>query len=281
MHEINRKNCERLQMTDFAPLDVDMIEAGLNTRLVAGKILLYKATSSTNDVAWEYAANGDNNGLCIFAEQQHAGRGRRGNKWLSAPGAGILCSILLLDMDDAGEMLTLTAAVAVAETIGKRLALEAKIKWPNDIFLNGRKVAGLLVESRPGRGGVDYVLGIGINCHQGRAFFENAQLDNPATSLDIETGLTVDRNRLACDLLNALDRWLNVMRTDTDSVIAGWTAAASLLGHHVVLEYNRRRFAGNCTGIDPARGMILQLDRGGVRAFPAAQTTILKQSTHL
>ena len=267
-------------MTDFAPLDIDTIEAGLNTRLVGNEILLYKATSSTNDVAWEYASNRDNNGLCIFAEQQHAGRGRRGNKWLSAPGAGILCSILLLDMADAGEMLALTAAVAVAETISGRLAQEAKIKWPNDIFLNGSKVAGLLLESRPGTKAVDYVLGIGINCHQDRAFFENAQLDNPATSLDIETGSTVDRNTLAADLLNTLDRWLNVMQTDTDSVIAGWKAAASLLGHHVVLEYNRRRFAGNCTGIDPVRGMILQLDSGGVRAFPAAQTTILKQSTH-
>ncbi|RKY08715.1 MAG: biotin--[acetyl-CoA-carboxylase] ligase [Planctomycetota bacterium] len=266
-------------MTDFAPLDIDMIEAGLDTSLVANKILLYKATSSTNDVAWEYASNRDNNGLCIFAEQQHAGRGRRGNKWLSSPGAGILCSILLLDMDDAGEMLTLAAAVAVAETISERLGREAKIKWPNDIFLNGRKVAGLLVESRPGRGVVDYVLGIGINCHQDRAFFENAQLDNPATSLDIETNSTVDRNTLACDLLNTLDRRLNVMQTDTDSIIAGWKAAAGLLGHHVVVEHNRRRFAGNCTGIDPARGMVLQLDSGGVRAFPAAQTTILKQST--
>ncbi len=267
-------------MTDFAPLDVDTIEAGLDTRLIANKILLYKATSSTNDVAWEYASNGDNNGLCIFAEQQHAGRGRRGNRWLSAPGAGILCSILLLDMNDAGEMLTLTAAVAVAETISERLGRGAKIKWPNDIFLDGRKVAGLLVESRPGRGAVDYVLGIGINCHQDRAFFENAQLDNPATSLDIETGSAVDRNRLACNLLNTLDRWLNIMQTDTDSVIAGWKAAASLLGHHVLLEFNRRRFAGNCLGIDPVRGMVLQLDSGGVRAFPAAQTTILKQSTH-
>ncbi len=267
-------------MTDFAPLDVDRIEGGLDTRLVANKILLYKATSSTSDVAWEYATNGDNNGLCIFAEQQRAGRGRRGNKWLSPAGAGILCSILLLDMDDAGEMLTLTAAVAVAEAVTGYLGQDAKIKWPNDIFLNGRKVAGLLLESRPGRGGVDYVLGIGINCHQDRGFFENAQLDNPATSLDIETGSTVDRNTLAADLLNILDRWLNVMRTDTDSVIAGWRAAASLLGHHVVLEHNRRRFAGNCTGIDPAKGMILQLDTGGVRAFPAAQTTILKQSTH-
>ena len=267
-------------MTDFAPFDVAMIEAGLNTRLIGNEILLYKATSSTNDIAWEYASNPDNNGLCIFAEQQHAGRGRRGNKWLSPAGAGILCSILLLDMDDASEMLALTAAVAVAEAVTGHLGQDAKIKWPNDIFLNGRKVAGLLVESRPGTTAVDYVLGIGINCHQDRGFFENAQLDNPATSLDIETGSTVDRNTLAGDLLNTLDRWLNVMRTDTDSVIAGWTAAASLLGHHVVLEHNRRRFAGNCTGIDPARGMILQLDTGGVRAFPAAQTTILKQSTH-
>jgi len=267
-------------MTNTGSLNVDMIKAGLQTRLIAKEILLYKSTSSTSDIAWEYASNRDNNGLCVFAEDQYAGRGRRGNKWLSLPGAGILCSILLLDMDVAAELLTLTAAVAVAEAVSGHLKDEAKIKWPNDIFVNGRKIAGLLLESRPGRKTVDYVLGIGVNCHHSRSFFENAQLDNPATSIDIETGSTVDRNALAGDLLNTLDDRLDVMRTDPDSIIAAWKASASLLGHHVVLEHDRKRFAGNCTGIDPAKGMILQLDTGGVRAFSAAQTTILKQSVN-
>ncbi len=265
-------------MTDFAAIDVDIIEAGLNTRLVGNKILLHKATSSTNDIAWEYASNPDNDGLCIFAEQQHAGRGRRRNKWLSPPGCSILCSILLLDTACAGELLTLTAAVAVTDAISKHLGHKANIKWPNDVFVNGRKVAGLLLESRPGPTAVDYVLGIGVNCHQERDFFETAQLHNPATSLDIETRSTVDRNILACDILNALEHWLDVMQTGPQDIIAKWKANSSLLAHHVVLEHDRRRFAGNCIGIDPARGMIVQLDTGGVRAFQAAHTTILKQS---
>ncbi len=267
-------------MTDYTPIDVDMIQAGLDTCLLGKEILLFKATSSTNDIAWEYASNPDNNGLCIFAEQQHAGRGRRRNKWLSPSGCSILCSILLLDTPCAGELITLAAAVAVTDAITKHLGHKAKIKWPNDIFLNSRKVAGLLLESRPGPTAVDYVLGIGINCHQDRHFFESAQLNNPATSLDIETRSTVDRNSLACRILNELEHWLDVMQTDPHDIIAKWKANSSLLAHHVVLEHDRRRFAGNCIGIDPTKGMILQLDTGGVRAFQAAHTTILKQSTN-
>lgn len=265
-------------MTDFVSLDVDAIEAKLRTELIARKVLLYRSTSSTSDVAWEYAQNSKNNGLCVFAERQDAGRGRRGNKWLSSPAQSILCSILLVDFDCEGELLTLAAAVACAEAIAKHTQTGARIKWPNDIIVNNCKIAGILVESRPTRKAGDYVIGIGINCHQTDDFFAGADLDMPATSIDLASGSVVDRNLLAGDLLNSLDLWLATARTNTDNVIERWKQLSTLLGHHVVVEYDQKRFAGHCVGVDPAKGLTLQLENGGVRMFDAPQTTILKQA---
>ncbi|MCX5637437.1 MAG: biotin--[acetyl-CoA-carboxylase] ligase, partial [Planctomycetota bacterium] len=120
-------------------LDVDLIKAELKTKRIGRKILVYSRTASTNDVAAEYAKNKVNDGLVVFAEEQTAGRGRAGSKWHSGRSDSILCSILLTDCTLNGELLSLSCAVAIAETIGK----SAKIKWPNDIILNGKKVAGI------------------------------------------------------------------------------------------------------------------------------------------
>lgn len=264
-------------MSDPVPLDVDSIEAKLRTRLIAQKLLLYKSTSSTSDVAWQYAKNRANSGLCVFAEQQNAGRGRRGNRWLSAPAQSILCSVLLLDFDCEGELLALAAAVACAEAIAKYTEAAPKIKWPNDIIVDKRKIAGILLESRPAANAADYTIGIGINCHQNADFFAQTDLLMPATSVDLQADRTIDRNELAADVLNSLDKWLKTAAANAPAVIARWKQLSTLLAHHVKVECDKKLFAGHCIGVDPAKGLILQLDNGGVRMFDAAHTTIVKQ----
>lgn len=264
-------------MTSFVGLDVDLIEAGLCTELIADKVLVYNSTSSTSDVAWEYSQNSTNSGLCVFAEEQGSGRGRRGNKWVGGSGRSILCSILLKGFACEGELLTLAVAVGCAEVIGRYMGGRAKIKWPNDIIVGGSKIAGILLESRPGDSGVDYVVGVGINCHQGEDYFEGLDLPMPATSMDIESGRTIDRNEMAAELLNGLDRWIATAQNDGSRVIERWKQLSSLLGHHVSVMFDQKKFAGHCVGVDPVKGLILQLDRGGVRIFDASHTTIVKQ----
>ncbi|MBE0538011.1 MAG: biotin--[acetyl-CoA-carboxylase] ligase [Phycisphaerae bacterium] len=266
-------------MSAFAGLEADRIESRLRDR-IGRKVVLYKSTSSTNDIAWQYASNRDNDGLCVFAEAQEAGRGRQGRRWQSAAGESILCSALLLDSHIEGEMVTLAAAVAVCEAVAGYVRGRAQIKWPNDVCVDGRKVAGILVESRPERPGKNYVVGIGINCHQDAAFFGRLSLRAPATSVDLEGDGPVDRNALAADVLNALDRWFKRAEAgDGAAVISRWKEMSRLLGLHVVLDYDQRRFAGHCVGVDPVKGLILQLERGGVRMFDAAHTTMVRQIT--
>ncbi len=268
-------------------LDPDKITAGLKTKRIGRNILVYDSTSSTNDVAAEYARNTENDGLVIFAEQQTAGRGQAGNQWHSSRSDSVLCSILLTENELPTELLSLTCAVAVAEAIGK----PARIKWPNDIMLNGKKVAGILVESKSlpisdcrmpiskskieNRKSKIYVVGVGINCHQKIDSF-TAELQPIATSIDIETQSVTDRISLAKRLLTSIDHWLELAARNGKKVIGEWQNLSIQLGHRVKLIYDGRQFAGNCIGVDPEKGLILQLDTGGVRMFDAGHTTIAK-----
>ena len=256
-------------------LDVDKIKVNLKTKRIGRKILVYDSTSSTNDVADEYARNKQNDGLVVFAEEQTAGRGRAGNKWLSGRGDSILCSIVLVENKLSTELLSLTSAVAVAEAIGKPGRSQAKIKWPNDIMLNGKKVAGILLESKIDSSSSTYIVGIGINCHQTEESFAG-ELHEIATSIDAGSHSVSDRNLLAKRLLISLDHWLEVVANNAEKAIARWRELSIQLGHRVTLVFNSAKFIGHCIGIDPDRGLILQLDTGGIRMFDAAHTTIGK-----
>jgi len=258
------------------PLHPDEIKSGLETKRIGREVLVYKCTSSTNDVAWEYAKNSQNNGLAIFAEEQTAGRGRGGSKWFSPQGQSVLCSAVLLDSKPAGELLILSCAVAVAEAIGRCGGYETKIKWPNDIILNGKKVGGILLESRTGKKVIDYVIGIGVNCHQSKEFF-TGELQDIATSIDVESPQVCDRTVLAKRLLISLDEWLAVAEDSRQKVIERWEQLSTQLGHRVTLMYNKRRFSGNCIGVDPQKGLVVQLERGGVRMFDAAHTSVIRK----
>ena len=262
-------------------LDPDKIKANLKTKRIGRKILVYNLTSSTNDVAHQYAKNKQNDGLVIFAEEQTAGRGRAGTKWLSSRSDSILCSIVLTDCKCNAELLSLTCAVAVAEAIGKPAKDEAKVKWPNDIILNGKKVAGILLESKspnptPGRrdnNSNTCIIGVGINCHQKKDSFPD-ELQPNATSIDIESHSMIDRISLAKRLLTSIDHWLEVAAQTSEKVIDQWRNLSVQLGNRVKLIYNGQQFTGNCIGIDPEKGLILQLDSGGVTFFDAVHTTI-------
>jgi BirA family biotin operon repressor/biotin-[acetyl-CoA-carboxylase] ligase len=258
------------------PLHPDDIKDGLKTRRIGREVLVYNSTSSTNDVAWEYAKNNNNDGLAVFAEEQTAGRGRGGSKWFSPQGQSILYSVILLNSGPAGELLILSCAVAVAEAIGRCGGYETKIKWPNDIILNGKKVGGILLESRPGKKATDYVIGIGINCHQSKGFF-TGELQGIATSIDIESHQVCDRTVIAKRLLISLDEWLVVAEESQQRIIERWEQLSTQLGHRVTLLYNKRSFSGNCIGVDPQKGLVVQLEHGGVRMFDAAHTSVVRK----
>lgn len=287
-------------------LDPDRISVKLKTRRIGRKVLVYERTASTNDVAAEYARNAENDGLVVFAEEQTAGRGRTGASWQSPHGESLLFSVLLIGCTLENELLSLTCAVAVAEALGTVGGRRARIKWPNDVLLAGKKVCGILVESkcvsrisnlvsRPPEGSRGSsrdtnkacpersrgeirdttVIGIGINCHQSAESFP-PELRDSATSLDLVGAARCDRITLARRTLASLDQWLRTAAQNKERVIETWSSLSTQLAQRVTLSYNGRTFTGHCIGIDPVNGLILQLDRGGVRMFDATHTTIVK-----
>jgi len=256
-------------------LDPDKISGTLKTKRIGRQVVVYDRTSSTSDIAAEYARNSDNDGLAVFAEEQTAGRGRTGATWHSRHGESLLFSVLLIDCQLPNELLSLTCAVAVAGALGQVGGHTARIKWPNDIILAGRKIGGILVESRPCGDVRAHVIGIGINCHQ-RAEAFPLEIRNSATSLDLVSQTRCDRVTLARRVLASLDHWLTAAARDKQRIIDTWSQLSTQLGQRVTLSCDGRQSTGNCIGVDPEQGLILQLDRGGVRMFDAAHTTIVK-----
>ncbi|MCE5185261.1 MAG: biotin--[acetyl-CoA-carboxylase] ligase [Planctomycetaceae bacterium] len=257
-------------MSEYRPLEAERIENARKEAAIGRKIVVFKSTASTNDIAWQYANRPANHGLCVLAESQTRGRGRRGRKWYGSPGQSILCSILLLRSSLESELLTLAAVVAAAEAVRQFCHVSCRIKWPNDLLIADKKLAGILVEKKTVKNKQQFVIGIGINCSQEQAHLES-RLHNSAVSLKMATGRDIDRSGLVCELLGELEFWLE---RPANEVIDKWLQLSGMLGLHLCVECDGKTYRGTCRGIDPVQGLILQLDRGPIRFFPAGQTSI-------
>jgi BirA family transcriptional regulator, biotin operon repressor / biotin---[acetyl-CoA-carboxylase] ligase len=189
-------------------LDGPRIRAALGHNLLIGReIIVLEKTSSTSDSIWQLASGGAREGLVVFAESQTAGRGQRGNVWESAAHKGLWFSILLrpnLAVSDSGR-LTQWAAQTIAATITSRCQRKATVKQPNDVFVEERKIAGVLVEMRA-QHNAPYlaIVGIGVNVnHQPHDF--STSLRDRAGSLAMLLRASVDRQEFAIDLLRNLN----------------------------------------------------------------------------
>ncbi|HET7483281.1 MAG TPA: biotin--[acetyl-CoA-carboxylase] ligase [Actinomycetota bacterium] len=221
------------------PLDHDAI-AGSVTGTFGRILRVHDEIGSTNQDALEWAENDAPEGAVVTTEHQSAGRGRWGRSWSSAPGALLQFSVILrpaLAPADAG-LLTCAMGVGVARAVNRATELDARLKWPNDVMLSGRKTAGILVESR-GRELVDVaVVGIGINVNWARSEMP-ADIASSATSLSEELGSRVDRNELLVACLTALEETYGLLRDDDGRarVIADATRLSDVLGHRVTVSF--------------------------------------------
>jgi BirA family biotin operon repressor/biotin-[acetyl-CoA-carboxylase] ligase len=226
--------------------------------------------ASTQDVAFRLAAEGAADGTVVVADAQTAGRGRRGRAWLDEPGASLLASLVLRPRLAPARLpaLSLTAAVALAEALTRAAGVSPRLKWPNDLLLAGRKVAGILLESRleaappapmatAAPGPVTTVLGVGVNLAQ-RAF--PAELAARATSVWLATGRRVDRDTLLSALLEALAVWRGRLeREGFAPVRARWRALGDTLGRRVAFP------GGMGIAVDLDEDGALVVDTGGAR----------------
>ena len=189
-------------------LAADEMQAALGSAVIGREIIVLDQTGSTNDAILQIATPDSKEGVVLFAEHQTAGRGQRGNRWESAAGKGLWFSILLRPRIEINRspLLTAWAAETISEAIENEFSLKTAIKLPNDVQIDGRKVAGVLVEMRAReKAPHSAIVGIGINVNQALEDFPK-ELQSRAISLAIALDRQVDRQNFAIALLRSLDR---------------------------------------------------------------------------
>lgn len=204
-----------------------------DTRHVGQRVLAFESLPSTNDYAAALAADPANAGTVVVADFQTAGRGQYGRVWQSRPGCSLLASVLLFPPPELARPVVLTtwAAVATAEAIRHMTGVQARIKWPNDLLIHGKKVCGILAEKKAGT-----VVGIGLNLNQTAADFADAGLPD-ATSLALAAGTEFDPQTAAAVLVRRLDEeYDRLLAGERVALEADWKWRVGLLGRHVVAE---------------------------------------------
>ena len=219
-----------------------------------------RTTDSTNERAKELALAGAPHGALVTADEQTAGRGRQGRAWVAPPGKALLMSVVLRDLGAAQAYLPLAAALAVYEASEQSAPVRCAIKWPNDVWVDGRKVAGILVEGRPQEGWA--VLGIGINVSTTADEF-------PDDLRDIATSLGADSTE---EVLERLTAALDARLADPpDRIVADWSERDALRGQTIRWQGGE----GTATGIDQTGALLVQTSSGRV-ALDAGEVHLLR-----
>jgi BirA family biotin operon repressor/biotin-[acetyl-CoA-carboxylase] ligase len=257
-------------------LDAYLIERDLGVRRVGRNVICFSEAESTNDLAADCAAQAGADGLAVLAEWQRRGRGRLGRRWISPPRANVLMSVLLIDPREAlpHEALTIAAGLAVAEGIDRTVSLPCRLKWPNDVLLEGRKTAGVLVELRRRRNKRCVVVGVGINVN---AAPPEGQVDSPATCLREHAGEPLERTEIVRGVLRRLDYWVGRLEAgELEGLHSAWRPRCEMINQRVVIASAATgRLAGRVLDVDPLEGLILCDDQGRRHHLPACGSTVV------
>jgi BirA family biotin operon repressor/biotin-[acetyl-CoA-carboxylase] ligase len=259
-------------------LPPEIVEGLKTDYLGRGAILYFRACPSTNDAARDLGHRGAPEGSLAVAEGQTRGRGRLGRGWVSPTGKGVYVSVLLrphLPPEEAFK-LTLLAAVAAAAAVAET-GVEPKIKWPNDVLVGGRKVAGILTEIEAEADRVNQaVVGIGINVNTTASLFPRA-LRTTATSLRLATGRKHSRLRVLQALLEALEERYGLLKAGRfEEVLDEWRALDITRGSRVRAVLLEGSIEGEARDIDADGALLISEDSGRQRRITAGDIEILR-----
>jgi BirA family biotin operon repressor/biotin-[acetyl-CoA-carboxylase] ligase len=233
---------------------------------IARQLHWFETTGSTNDVAAQLAQDGAVEGTTVVAEAQTSGRGRHGRVWFSPPGAGLYVSVVLRPPHSIGReenparLLTLASGVAVAEAVRAVTGLPAEIKWPNDVTVGRRKLAGILAESAAQAGELQFVvLGIGVNL---RTAAYPPELASRVTSIEAETGRLAERGIVLAEILGALnERYADLRGRRFDAILSAWRRlAVSLPSAPIEWDSPNGIVRGRAEGIDDGGALLVSID---------------------
>lgn len=245
-------------------LSRDEILKHMNTRWAGREVVYLDVTDSTNNQAKKLGEEGAPHGTLVVADKQEGGKGRRGRNWVSEPGVGIWMSVLLRPeiSTRSVSMLTLIMAMAASKGIYEATGIESRIKWPNDLVLNKKKMCGILTEMSTDQTEIKYVVpGTGINVCQ-ESFPD--EIKETATSLYLETGIKFDRAEIIGKIMNALEEYYDIF-TETEDMsllMEEYNKKLVNLGNEVCVLAASGDFCGVSEGINKTGGLIVRLPDG-------------------
>lgn len=228
------------------------------------KIFFFEKVGSTNDLAYQYALKNNGEGVVFVAESQTKGRGRMGRKWFSPKGKGLWFSLILrpkIGISDV-TLLPLLTAVSCADAINKTLSLNVKIKWPNDLLINNKKIGGVLLEMKAEVDRINFlIVGIGIDVNIDHKDYPEC-LKDKATSLKIESGATVSRPKLLASILESLENNYLSFPNNKIDIVKAYSSLCSNLGKMIKVETQTGVVSGKAVKIEESGCLVLRDDHG-------------------
>ncbi len=248
-----------------------------------GKVIHYHdEVDSTNTVLFRLAGNGASEGTAVIADSQTAGKGRLERKWISPPGVNLYISLLFRPSIPAREspLLTFLASIALVESIKKTGAENPCIKWPNDVQLGGKKVAGVLTEMQPKGDSVEFIIvGIGVNINMTRAEINSDMREAAkiATSIKENLGKDIDRAKFTADLLSEIESWYRTFdKRGKSSILREWTDRWGGTGRRVTVDTAESDvFKGTAEGIDGDGHLLVRKDDDSLIKVIAGDVTVI------
>lgn len=239
---------------------------GLKTKFIGQKVYYFDKVASTMDVAMQWVVKGAPEGTIVLAETQVKGRGRLGREWFSPKYKGIYLSLILTPKvaPSQASIFTLLAAVSICEAIKDQAGLDARIKWPNDIFINNRKLGGILTELDAEMDEIKFlVIGMGLNINN-----SPDELVSGSTSIKAEKKENADRISILQAILSRLEsNYLLFQDEGPGSITKKWREFNITLGRRVKIVYHKQHLEGEAVDIDFDGGLLLRDDRGLVKKF--------------
>jgi len=253
------------------------IREGLENNVFGKREIIHMdEVDSTNRMAKDLAIRGVPEGALVIAEKQTRGRGRMDRDWFSPPGGGIYMTIVLRPSLPPAEApkITLLTGVALAESLREISRIEARIKWPNDIVIKGKKLAGILTELSAEIDAINFVLiGIGVNVNTGE-FPESVQ--ETATSLLIETGQHFSRAPLVRDFLSRFEAFYDESKgRGFDGIIRRWNGLTDTVGRKVRIDAVGREYTGEALRVDTDGALIIRDERGSLHRIVSGDVSLI------
>ncbi len=255
------------------PFSIEKIQHALAGVSFVRQAVYLPVTGSTNDVARALACDGAPEATLVVADEQRAGRGRMGRAWWAPPATCLLASLLVRPAFPPRQAprLTMVAGLAAAEAIEHIAPVQARLKWPNDIWLYGKKAGGILTETALSGEWLEYaVVGIGLNVNVN--LNERPELEGSATSLMMEAGCRVDRLSLLRALVERFAEWY--ANASSPRLKEAWAARLVTLGQHVSVQAGAHHFEGLAEGIDDEGALLVRAADGILHAAHAGDVTL-------